>query len=237
MATLWGTSSLFSKVMVRSWSAGAARQSLANLISRAAMVRVVPPGVQTEPAVSRAGLSEPQAPRAPASVTVRNAAAVHDRLHVMARTLAPPPERPASRVGRPGAGGGEGDSMRRLFAVAMVGLLVLVLSGCGDDDETTTESGGSATTTTMGDMENMPGMTTGDGHDQMDAAKCEPSGTSLSIVASGTKFDKDCLAAPANQPVTISFENKDTIGHSLVVLKSHTSTDVIARADVFTGPK
>ena len=128
--------------------------------------------------------------------------------------------------------------MRRLFAVAMVGLLVLVVTGCGDDDEeTTAESGGSSTESTMDPNMDMPGTTTGDGHDHADGAACEPSGTSLSIVASGTKFDKDCLAAPANQAVTISYENKDTIGHNLVLLKSHTSTDVLARADVFTGPR
>lgn len=132
--------------------------------------------------------------------------------------------------------------MRRLVAIAMVGMLVLVLAGCGDDDddETTTESGGSSTETTMDPDMDMPGMTRhedGHGDDHSGEAKCEPSGTSLSIVASGTKFDKDCLAAPANQAVTVSMENKDTIGHNLVVLKSHTSTDVIARADVFTGPK
>jgi plastocyanin len=120
--------------------------------------------------------------------------------------------------------------MRRLFAVAMVG--ALLLTGCGDDEETT-ETGGSTETTAMSDM---PGMSPEE-HAKMGEAKCEPSGTSLSIVASGTKFDKDCLAAPANQAVTISFENKDTLNHSLAVLKSHTSTDVIARADVFTGPK
>jgi plastocyanin len=125
--------------------------------------------------------------------------------------------------------------MRRLVAVAMVGLLVLVLTGCGDDDEeTTTESGGSSTETTMDPNMDMPGMGT---DDHAGEAKCEPSGTSLSIAASGTAFDKDGLAAPANQAVTISMENKDTIGHNLVVVKSHTSTDALARADVFTGPR
>jgi plastocyanin len=126
--------------------------------------------------------------------------------------------------------------MRRLVAIATVGMLVLVLAGCGDDDdETTTESGGSSTETTMDPDMDMPGTTHSDDHSG--GAKCEPSGTSLSVVASGTRFDKDCLAAPANQAVTISMENKDTIGHNVVVAKSHTSTDVIARADVFTGPK
>ncbi|HWC11020.1 MAG TPA: cupredoxin domain-containing protein [Acidimicrobiales bacterium] len=120
--------------------------------------------------------------------------------------------------------------MRRLFAVAVVG--VLLLAGCGDDDETTETGGESTGTTAMGDM---PGMSEED-HAKMGDAKCEPSGTALSIVASDTKFDKDCLAAPANQEVTISYENKDSRGHNLVVLKSHTSSDVIARADIFTGP-
>ena len=129
--------------------------------------------------------------------------------------------------------------MRRMFAVAIVGVLVLVLAGCGDDDEeTTTESGGSSTETTMDPNMDMPGMTTDDhGDDHSGEAKCEPSGTSISIAALGTKFDKDCLAAPANQAVTISMENKDTFGHNIAILKSHTSTDVLARADVFTGPK
>ena len=124
--------------------------------------------------------------------------------------------------------------MRRMFAVAMVGLLVLVLTGCGDDDdETTAESGGSTETTARSADEQTK---TDDHHG--DKAKCEPSGTSLTITASGTKFDRDCLAAPAKQAVTISFENKDTIGHNLVVVKSHESdADAIARTDVFTGPK
>ncbi len=122
--------------------------------------------------------------------------------------------------------------MRRLFAVAIVG--ALLLAGCGDDEETTETGGQSGTETTT--HEELPGMSPEE-HAKMEAAQCEPSGTSLSIVASGTKFAKDCLAAPANQAVTISMENKDTIGHNLVVLKSHTATDPIARADVFTGPR
>ncbi len=120
--------------------------------------------------------------------------------------------------------------MRKLLVVVVVGLLILV--GCGDDDETTTESGGSTTETTADAMQHAPAS-----DDHAGGATCQPSGSTLSIVASGTKFDKDCLAAPASQAVTISFENKDTINHSLVILKSHTAMDPIARADVFTGPK
>ncbi len=121
--------------------------------------------------------------------------------------------------------------MRRLFAVAVVG--VLLLAGCGDDEETT-ETGGQATETTMDP--NMPGMDM-DRHEDHGSATCEPSGTSLSIVASNTRFDKDCLAAPANQALTLSYENKDTARHNVAILKSHTSTDVITRADIFEGPR
>ncbi len=121
--------------------------------------------------------------------------------------------------------------MRRLFAVAVVG--VLLLAGCGDDEETT-ETGGQTSATTMDP--NMPGMEM-DRHPDHGSATCEPSGTELSIVASNTKFDKDCVAAPANQAAALSYENKDTARHNIVFLKSHTSTDVIARADIFEGPK
>ena len=41
------------------------------------------------------------------------------------------------------------------------------------------------------------------------APKCSPSGTTLEITAERNKFDKDCLAAPANTPFTIEFINKD----------------------------
>ena len=38
---------------------------------------------------------------------------------------------------------------------------------------------------------------------------CRPSGPHLSITAHDNRFDKDCLAARADQPVTISLDNKD----------------------------
>ena len=122
--------------------------------------------------------------------------------------------------------------MRKLFVVAVLG--VLLLAGCGDDDSDTETSGGvTATTTGDGHDHAHPGMDTGG-----DTATCEPSGTTLSIVASNTKFDKDCLAAPAGQAFTIAFENKDTTAHSLVFLKTHTSNEnLFPGADVFTGPK
>lgn len=117
--------------------------------------------------------------------------------------------------------------MRKLFVMAVLG--VLLVAGCGDDDSDTETSGGATATT----ADEHAGMDMGG-----DTATCEPSGTTLSIVASNTKFDKDCLAAPAGQAFTIAFENKDTTAHSLVFLKSHTSNEnLFPGADVFTGPR
>ena len=118
--------------------------------------------------------------------------------------------------------------MRRLFVVAVVG--ALLVAGCGDDD-TETSGGTAATTADHHD----------DGHDHgggMAEPTCEPSGTALEIVASDVKFDKDCLAAPAGQPFTITYRNNDSIPHSLVFLKTHTSNEnLFEGADVFTGPR
>jgi plastocyanin len=120
--------------------------------------------------------------------------------------------------------------MRRFFVVAVVG--ALLLAGCGDDDETET-SGGTATTA-AGQHD--------DAHDDGGSATgtptCEPSGTSLRITASDTRFDKDCLAAPAGQVFTITFQNNDSIPHSLVFARTHTSHEhLFEGSDVFTGPR
>ncbi len=119
--------------------------------------------------------------------------------------------------------------MRRLFVVAVVA--ALLLAGCGDDGDTET-SGGTATTA-AGQHD--------DGHDHGAAGgepTCEPSGTSLRITAKDTKFDTNCLAAPAGQLFTVTFENTDSIPHSLAVLKTHTSSEKLFEGvDVFTGPR
>lgn len=40
-------------------------------------------------------------------------------------------------------------------------------------------------------------------------ASCTASGTALAIVANDNKFDKDCMAVPADQAFTIEFDNQD----------------------------
>lgn len=123
-------------------------------------------------------------------------------------------------------------------------IALLVLAGCGGngDSEEGTGRGGGATTTMAGmeGMEGMEGMA-GDGehgaHGDHGGGECSPSGTTVSIVASNTSFNTACIAAPADQPFTLTYENRDSIGHNIVLLESHTATDPFFRADIFTGPR
>ena len=127
--------------------------------------------------------------------------------------------------------------MRRTFAIATVALMLFAACGGDSDDSATSEPvvgrGSTPTTQAMGGG--------GDEHAEHNATapdtSCTPSGTNVSIVASGAKFDKTCLAAPAGQPFTLSYENKDSAAHNIVFLESHTATDVLFRADIFAGPK
>lgn len=84
-----------------------------------------------------------------------------------------------------------------------------------------------------------PATTMGAGHAMSGGAMadCAPAGSTVAVVASATKFNATCLAAPANQAFTLSFDNRDSISHNLVILESHTASDVLFRAEIFTGPK
>jgi plastocyanin len=75
------------------------------------------------------------------------------------------------------------------------------------------------------------------------APKCTPSGTTLEITAQKDKFDKDCLAAPANQAFTIEFTNKDKavgddpgLQHN-VSIESSTGVRTFFAGDLVKGPK
>lgn len=132
--------------------------------------------------------------------------------------------------------------MRRLVALAAVSALFLVGCGGGSDEDVDPLAGGPPVT--QGHAEHGGGAGGGgDGghgghadHAGNPTESCEPSGTTLSITASGTKFDKDCLAAPANQAFTINYDNKDQLAHNIVILESHNATDAMFKADLFRGP-
>ena len=126
--------------------------------------------------------------------------------------------------------------MKRIASLcAVVALSLGSLAACGGDSEEATDEeigvGGQSPTTQAGGG---GGATDHAGHQ---TSTCSPSGTTLTITASATKFDKDCLAAPAGQPFTLNYDNKDSIGHNIAILESHTATDVLFRAEIFQGPR
>ena len=73
-------------------------------------------------------------------------------------------------------------------------------------------------------------------HAGMDA-DCEPAGTTLRIGASNLKFDTKCLAVPAGQAFSVSFENKEALPHDFAIIKSSEGNEKIAGTEVFNGPK
>jgi plastocyanin len=117
--------------------------------------------------------------------------------------------------------------MRRLVALAAISALFLV--GCGSDSDDTDPLAGGAPT----GQDPHAGHTD---HAGNPTATCEPSGTTLAITVNGTKFDKNCLAAPANQAFTISFDNKDQLAHNIAILESHSATEAMFKAEVARGP-
>jgi plastocyanin len=111
----------------------------------------------------------------------------------------------------------------RVLAVAVMATLALVGCGKSSDSSDNPVAGGPGTTTAA--------------HDHDTGGSCSPSGTTLSISAKDVKFDKSCLAAPADQAFTINFDNKDSVPHSVAILVSHTAPDALFTGDVVTGPK
>ena len=116
--------------------------------------------------------------------------------------------------------------MRRL--IALVAVLALSLVGCGDDGGGDVDplAGGPATTRAGGAGAGGDHGEHAD-HSGNPTSRCEPSGTALTIGAQGTKFDKDCLAAPADRPFTVNFDNKDQTAHNLMILESHSASEAL----------
>jgi plastocyanin len=66
---------------------------------------------------------------------------------------------------------------------------------------------------------------------------CSPNGTALSITAFDSKFDKDCLAAPANQAFTIDFSNLDRgIPHNVAIYQDETANKTFFKGELIDGP-
>ncbi len=68
-------------------------------------------------------------------------------------------------------------------------------------------------------------------------ATCTASGNQVSISADNLKYDKTCLAVPANQDFTINFDNLEGLPHNVVILKDKGSSASLFSGDIVTGPK
>ncbi|MGH9012287.1 MAG: cupredoxin domain-containing protein [Acidimicrobiia bacterium] len=72
---------------------------------------------------------------------------------------------------------------------------------------------------------------------QQEGSTCSPSGTALSITAFDNKFDKRCLAAPADQAFTIDFSNLDRgIPHNLAIYEDENARTVYFKGELVDGP-
>jgi plastocyanin len=72
---------------------------------------------------------------------------------------------------------------------------------------------------------------------QASDASCTPNGTQLSITAFDGKFNKNCLAAPANTAFTIDFKNLDRgIPHNVAIYQDETAAKNYFKGDLVDGP-
>ncbi|MFN2591163.1 MAG: cupredoxin domain-containing protein [Actinomycetota bacterium] len=102
----------------------------------------------------------------------------------------------------------------------LVGLSSIVLLGtaCGGSGTGTAPNASPPTTT--------PPATTASPTPQ-----CSAEGKVLELRATGTEFDTNCLAAPADTPFRIRFEITDGVAHNVVIV-----ADELFTGEVVTGP-
>jgi hypothetical protein len=106
---------------------------------------------------------------------------------------------------------------RSLAAPALAFSLCFTAAACGGDDNTA-----AAPTPTPSATETEP---------------CPPSGTALTLLAEDLEFDKICLVAPANQPITITMDNKDAgIPHNFAIYPDLRSSSALFKGENVLGP-
>jgi plastocyanin len=70
------------------------------------------------------------------------------------------------------------------------------------------------------------------------AAACAPKGTKLSIASTNAVFSTDSLAAPAGEPFTIAFDNRDAgVPHNVSIYTDDSASQALFTGDVVSGPK
>ena len=73
---------------------------------------------------------------------------------------------------------------------------------------------------------------------QSPAATCdEPSQTKIDLVASSTRFNVECLFAPAGEPLAVTLKNKDSVNHNFSIytldFKSKFTGDISYGGEMF----
>jgi len=114
--------------------------------------------------------------------------------------------------------------MRKAWIVVVVG--ALLFTACGSDSNNADNTPAPGANSQATDHTHDGGSGT-----------CAPNGTTVKVTASNIAFDSQCLAAPADKQFTLSFENKDSVPHSVAILESHTAPTFLFHTDTFAGPK
>ncbi|MGH3573247.1 MAG: cupredoxin domain-containing protein [Pseudonocardiaceae bacterium] len=124
----------------------------------------------------------------------------------------------------PSGGDARPPRLRLLWGLAAAVLLALTVAACGGSGSSGSSNASAPVSTPAGGAADA-------------TAACTPSGTSLQISAKNLAFDKNCLAAPANTPFTITFKNDDPgLPHNVAIYTNSSATTKLFAGDTVTGP-
>ncbi len=110
--------------------------------------------------------------------------------------------------------------MKTMVRAAVLGVFLLLMAGCSQSGDSSPEPEANSAS---------PQDSSGSGA----SAGCVEG---LAISATDTTFDKECLAAPADEAFEVTFNNKDAFGHSFSVYEKEGGEE-ITRGEIFSGPK
>src|SRR4051812_35224228 len=98
--------------------------------------------------------------------------------------------------------------------------------------------GGGTTSSSLPSVTPSPAVSTTASPSPNPSLTCSPNGTELEIIAQSTgavhAFDRSCLAAPADTPFTIRFDNRDADAHNVDIL-DHPGGTPLFTGKIVTG--
>lgn len=56
------------------------------------------------------------------------------------------------------------------------------------------------------------------------------------VVAQGIAFDTDTISLPADQPSTLTFDNRDTVPHNIAIYTDESLSEALFQGEIVTGP-